>query len=308
MKVNNTVNINGKLFGIGRQKLEEKDGKIRGSIRVLTSDSSTNNVVEVRFMPQAPFWGQGETKRDNPNYALLKSIMENEQSVEKVGEQDALKLRITGDLTLNSYYRKEGNDYVLVETTDYRAKFAHDNTSGNAPDCATFDVDGLFLGLDDYLDNNGEPTSFKKVKIGVIDDYREVIMPMEFKLENPEGIALMETYVPQQTYIRILGSVVNEVTKIRTETQMDFGAPAVQEVTRYNRANLITSASTKSDVVISEEDLEKFTANRQKLLAEAKNRAVEAASKKDAAPVGFGAAPAANVNVAPASSSKKFDF
>ena len=76
-KVTNECNISGKLYGFGRfgLKKDEKDGKIRGSITVLT-DAETQNVVEINFLPQSPTYKSG---KDNNNYSVLEQIIEEEK-------------------------------------------------------------------------------------------------------------------------------------------------------------------------------------------------------------------------------------
>ena len=103
-KVTNECNISGKLYGFGRfgLKKDEKDKKIRGSITVLT-DAETQNVVEINFLPQSPTYKNG---KDNNNYSVLEQIIEEEKTVERVGEKDAISVRVSCSLSTNRFLIK----------------------------------------------------------------------------------------------------------------------------------------------------------------------------------------------------------
>lgn len=306
-KVTNECNISGKLYGFGRfgLKKDESDGKIRGSIVVLT-DAETQNVVEINFLPQSPTYKSG---KENNNYSVLEQIIDEEKTVERVGEKDAISVRVSCSLATNPYYTKQGNEFVLYEPVQVKGNFIH--IDAKARPAAVFNIDCLVQSIDPEVNFKGEETSNRILKVQVFDDYRKMFYPLTFKMEMPEGIAFIEReYTPGESYVTLSGEVINrtvEQAPVENET-MGFGERAQVNRPRTIREYLITGGTAPKDFLMNDEEMTAVRQARETFLAEAKNRAMER-GKSSSTVNGFSssstaAAPKTTVK----SSGTKYDF
>ena len=276
-KVVNECNISGKLYGFGRFGLEEKDGKIRGSVMVLT-DGPTQNIVEVNFIPQAPKYKSG---KDNNNYKVLKQIIDEELTVEKVGERAACSVRIASNLTVNTYYRKtEQNEYVLSETPQVRGNFIHIDSKAQ-PD-ASFNIDCLIQDMVDEVNTQGEETGNKIFKVRVFDDYRKMFFPLQFVMKLPEGIDFATTnYEPGSSYVNLSGRIINKTLEpVQSNADMGFGQHAQMGQPRTIREYEITGGTVPRELPMTDDEVKEVKLNRDNFLTETKNRAMERANSK----------------------------
>lgn len=308
-KVKNECIVNGLLYGFGRFGLtKDDDGKIRGSIIVLT-DVATQNTVEVHFIPQAKVYSTG---KENNNYKVLEQIMNEEKTVEKVGEKDAARVRLTASLTTNAYYSRRDNsdELTLTEGLQVKGNFIHlDNKV--IPTCG-FNVECLYKGMEPELNRAGEPTGRQTIKVDIFDDYRQYFFPLTFKIEMPEGIDFLQTQCMEgESYLELSGQIINKtVEAVKESSAMAFGVSVQVSAPRTIREILITGAQMPKDLPMTEEEMTKARQNRQTFLAETKNRALEKESKKDSTNVGFGSVQKSEpvVKVTASANADKYNF
>lgn len=307
-KVTNECNISGKLYGFGRfgLKKDEKDGKIRGSIVVLT-DAETQNVVEINFLPQSPTYKSG---KDNNNYTVLNEIITEEKTVEKVGEKDAISVRVSCSLSTNPYYTKQNDEYVLSEPAQIKGNFIH--IDAKAKPSAVFNIDCLVQSIAPEVNFSGEETSNRILNVQVFDDYRKLFFPLKFKMEMPEGIAFIEReYVQGESYVTLSGEIINRtVEQAPAENEdMGFGERAQVNRPRTIREYLITGGTTPREFPMDEEEMAAARQARETFLAEAKNRAMEK-NNKSTAVSGFssGSSTTSASTTTTVKSNNKYDF
>ena len=296
-KVKNEVKINGKLFSFGRFGLAKDDeGRIRGSIMVLT-DEDTENTIEVGFIPQSPTYKSG---KENTTYKLLEKIINEEPTIEKVGKDKAMDLRIDARMVPNIFYMSEkpGSDVLrCVESYQVQASFIHEDN--RVKPRADFSIDCLFFGIEDKLTRDCEPSGNKVVKVGIIDDYRDSILHLKMELRDPDGIAFMESayFTPQETILSLDGEVINGIVTREEKVETGFGTPKINTKEVNEKTILITSAGFPYENFVTEEELKGYEDNRKKQMAEAESRARDRLASKKATPAAFGAATSASVTV-----------
>lgn len=306
-EVTNECNISGKLYGFGRfgLKKDEKDGKIRGSITVLT-DAETQNVVEINFLPQSPTYKSGKV---NNNYSVLEQIIEEEKTVEKVGEKDAISVRVSCSLSTNPYYTKQNDEYVLSEPMQIKGNFIH--IDAKAKPSAVFNVDCLIQNIIPEVNFNGEETSNRILNVKVFDDYRKFFFPLRFKMEMPEGIAFIEReYVDGESYVTLSGEIINRtVEQVNSGSEnMGFGERAQVNKPRTIREYLITGGTSPRELLMDEEEMAQANQARETFLAEAKNRAMEKNSKSTAVSGFTSSSNTASASKVTVKSNKKYSF
>lgn len=307
-KVKNEGTVSGKLFGFGRfgLKINENTGKIQGSV-VVATDAEESNLVEVHFIPQAEKYKNG---KDNNNYKVLKQIIDEEKTIEQVGSNSAISVRITASLTTNPFYIKEngGNEYVLREPMQVKGNFIHIDSKAK-PYCG-FNVDCLIESMDDKLNSDGTPSNGKKIKVRVFDDYRKEFMPFTMELDSEEGVQYVESnYMAGETYATLSCVVENKtiVSGNDNNTSLGFGEQAVTSQPRkIHRLVIIGADNPKDEFPMNDDEMEECKQNRNTRLAELKNKAIEGASKSNEdVKVGFNTQ--AKTSIA-STSTKKYDF
>lgn len=297
-KFKNEVAVSGKLFGFGRFGLKmDKEGRISGSIIVLT-DEKTQNTVEVQFIPQSATYKSGKA---NSTYEALKQIMENEDkaTIEKAGDA-AWSVRIDGDLSNRMYHSKRqgSSDYDLHEMTQIRGSFLH--IDSNAKPYVGFNIDVLFGAVTREVLEDGTDKGTAIVTARAYDDYRAYFYPIRFTIDNPLGINALEGFAPN-TKTTLSGRFVNQVIEVEeaSNAEMAFGESAKVTAPKRIFQILITGATPAIPVEFTEEEQKAFKNNREALILDSLNRAKE----KDAA----GKQPAAKTS-APVVKSSGSDF
>lgn len=306
----NEITVKGKLMGFGRFGLEEKvnangETKIYGSILVAT-DAKGLNIVEAHFMPQAKLTSKG---KENKNYSTLKKIIEEKNTIEKVGLNKASAIKINGNLTVNSYYKMNtaNSEPLLVEETQIKGSFIEfDNKAADIPSCG-FNLQCLIQNISQELSITGEETGREDVRIQVFDDYKKIFMPMLLKVENPEYIAYINSaYTPMESYT-ILSGVVNIRTIERNEDdgQMAFGESAKVNKPKTFTEFMITGGKLPEEMNMTEEEMEKVKQNRNLELAKLKTKLIEKNQKPVIVNSGF---PSQENTASPTQSAQKYVF
>lgn len=300
VKFKNEVAVSGKLFGLGRFGLKmDKEGRISGSVIVLT-DEKTQNTVEVNFIPQAATYKSGKA---NSTYEALKQIMEheNEATIEKAGDA-AWSVRIDGDLSNRMYHTKKqgSSEYDLHELTQIRGSFLH--IDSNAKQYIGFNIDVLFGGVIRDILEDGTDKGTATVTARAYDDYRNYFYPVRFSIDNPLGINALEGFAPNSK-TTLSGRFVNQVIEVEEapSSEMAFGEAAKVTAPKKIFQILITGATPAIPVEFTEEEQKAFKNNREAQIVDSLNRAKE----KDAA--GKQSAPKTSASVVKSSGSD-FNF
>lgn len=304
-----------------QHKLEEKTvqntssanfGKefINGSLFIATDEEGLN-VVEVHYSYVTP-----TTKAEQPNktYAALKAIMAGPTWVGN-GKDAATKVKAQPSIAVNDFYDREGN---LVTAKRNESGFISIVNSINPDEKqrATFTTD-IVITTVKRIEADEEKhiaEDYDEIR-GVVFNFRGDIIPVEFKIRNPEGMTYFEDLgasPAEPVFTKVWGKIVSETTRVTFEEKTAFGEPSVRTVERTTKEYLVTGASADigefdTEETITREELKKAQQNREIHLAEVKKNQDEYAASKNAGK-DFGGAKAESAPVAIKKSTDNFVF
>lgn len=92
----------------------------------------------------------------------IETVKNEYKSIEEVGEEEADRIRVTGELDFNQYYNREGK---LVEFNEIRGVFFNRlDVMDESEDRAIATIDTVVEGIIDKMDQDGLPTGEKEIK------------------------------------------------------------------------------------------------------------------------------------------------
>lgn len=197
---------------VSEKKLEMKTEngmkRIEGSITVKTSDT---NFVQFHIYCNEKN-KQGE---DNRAFDGLVTVMNEYQSIADVGEADADKVRVNGQL--NFFTSQNGNNIV-----NYNSNFFNRIKSDEYVPEASFELEMFIKAIVPEVDTDGEETGRVKI-VGWVPTYNG-IEPVELIVEEENASGAESTYEPGMT-AEFYGDIINNrITKI-IEKPVAFGKP-----------------------------------------------------------------------------------
>ena len=295
-KMINKSHIEGILY---ESTLEQKEStQTKGSHYIsgrLSIKIAEDNIITVEiFENEITRAGKRNQKYDK----LLSLVGAN--SIVSTGEETAVALKVDSALALNDWYPKG----ELVSTLRNFNGFINFLSLGEVNPQATFQTDMLITNTVDNMekDENGDfvPNGALVVK-GLIFDYADRAMPVEFLVENKSGVDYfrdMET----NTLTKVWGKQVTQSETIRKVEESAFGEDKVVEYTNTSRKFVITGTNKEpypfgEEGILTVEEVQAAVADRNVYLAEKKAQGEKSAQ-----------APAAADNVAKNPSTAKFEF
>lgn len=297
----NQLNIRGFVFSHTLQERLAKDGSqkfIFGQVEVAT-DEKAMNVVPVRF------FANEKTKKgtDNATFANLKTIMESDETFEKVGDK-ALRVRISASVDVNDFYNREGE---LVSSKSVRGSFLHflnhSEVIGDA--AARFETDMLIQAAIEKESRDGFP--YMELK-GFVFNYRGDVLPVSLSASTEQGMAFFASQdisASNPYFGKVWGdikSTVVTVEKEKDDSAVGFGQVFVEPTTRTFRSWEVVGANVNqgmSEDTVTKEELDKGIKEREIRLAELKAKTDErngSASGSAGFPTAAAVKPAANAN------------
>ncbi len=267
----NNVHVEGYVFSHTLQsRVAQKTGipYISGEIQIATDDKAMN-VVPVRFIYVTEKYSQ--SKQDNPNYALLTQIMNENRTFEVVGT-NAMKVRVDGSIYVDDFYTSNGE---LASPKRIAASFIHLFNEGqkisNNP--AHFDTEMLITSAELHEIEDGD--DYADIK-GYVFNFRGDILPVTLSAHSPAAV----TYFTQQEYpmlTKVWGKIDSTTIERRTEVESAFGDPTVNVSNRTLRFWDITGASAQpmeypDEGTLTENDVKVKLADRENRLVDVKNR------------------------------------
>lgn len=272
---------------LSENKLEEvvKDGKksIRGDIVIQTGD--------INFVTFSVFVSEKKNDgTDNPTYSGIKTVMEQYDSIAKVGKENASKVSVTnGQIRPNSYVGKDGQVHCAMR---FQNTFFNRCNEDTFDPHAWFEVEMVISSVAPEVytsgENQGEETGRAIVK-GWLPTYNG-IEPITLIAPEEDGIAeaILDDYKANDT-VKFYGDIVNSRAEITEEIPVKIGKPRVRKRSIYKNEMIITNASDvygeDSDTPTPEpydiEAIRKAITERELKLEEEKNNAKQpvAASK-----------------------------
>lgn len=299
-KMKNTSHLEGYVY---EHKLERKisgpNSKtpntpfINGTLSIATDEDCTN-VVTVHFSYVTEVTKSGAA---NATYKLLESIIDGKiGNVMANGKDSAGMVRIDSALDLNEWYDKENN---LISVKRNEGGFLHQINELNIDENqrATFDVDMVITNVKRVEADEERGMPEKMTIRGVIFNFRNAILPMEFSVLHPGAMDYFESLeaTPKNPiFTRVKGMQVSRTVIKKVEETSAWGEVSVKTVKNSSKDFVINWAQQEpyewdDDSTILAEELNEAMANRNIYLAEVKQRQDEwQASRNNAIKATFG--------------------
>lgn len=211
--------------------------QVSGYLTVKTSDTNF-----VRFNVRMNEKTKAGT--ENKAYAGIKTVMSEYRSIDAVGEENADKVRVSGDL--NPYHSTQSNQDVL----GYKSNFFN-RVIGEYNPHAEFDVEMFISNIIPEIDKEGEETGRLLLK-GWVPQYENGIEPLTLVVPTDLADAVESVFAPGQT-ARFYGDVINDRVVIKREIPVAIGKPKVETRTITKNELVLTGASEPYEEGVSAE-------------------------------------------------------
>lgn len=312
----NTLTICGYVHSFGdangRNKLEVKvtgaqsknpgTEYIAGTINVATDEAGLN-VIPVNFTYVTATYAK--SGKSNPNFATLKKLIEGGKTWIKDGKDEADKVKIDGSIGLNEFYVEENGQERLVSTKVNEGSFI--NIVNELPaenERSTFKCDMLITDIKHKEGDAEKETPDYTEVCGVIFNFRNEILPLNFMVKNPQGMNYFESLDvdSEPLYTKVWGKVNCSTTTTESVEESAFGESSVRVFEKRVREWIITGTAKEAyefgeEEVLTVADIQKAKGDREVALAEMRKRREEYAASKNTAP-------AAATTAAPAKAGK----
>ena len=287
----NQVHVEGYLY---EHKLETKVSKktnqtyIAGTVSVATDEACTN-IIKLNFMYVTPVYSK--SGKTNPNYKVLENIIASgtTKTVMGVGKEEALKVKVDGNIGLNEYYN-DNNELVSIVRNE--ASFINTVSSLNADEAkrGTFKNDFLINNVfRKEADEEKNIVEHVVVKGGTFNDYNKAFLPVSFAVYNPDAMNYFENLgasSSQPVFTKVAGNIVAQEFVSSVETEGAFGQSLVEERRSTKKEYVINWAQGEPYEWDSEEgilatELKEILSQRELHLAEIKRNQEEYKKSKD---------------------------
>lgn len=255
----NSEHIEGRLFEhdlalkvTGATSKNPNTEYINGKVKIAV-DEECMNVITVNFTYVT---ATTKTGAANKNYATLKKIIESGKTVLEVGKDEATKVKVDTALSLNDFYTDEG----LVSAKEHRDGFIEIvNELCNESARNTFKVDMLITNIthtDVDLERDIE-SPFVTVR-GAIFNFRNDLLPVDFRVENPEGIKYfmgMEVSGAEPIYTQVWGKINSLTIKKSIKEESAFGGETAVRIVERNIKNWVITGAKPTPYEFGEENV-----------------------------------------------------
>ena len=299
MKVKNETHIEGILYEHALEaKVTGPNSKapgtnfISGTISIATDDAMTN-IVPVHFTYVTEKTSKGGV---NATYSLLQNIIDGVVGTYmQDGADKAAKLRVDSAIGLNEFYTDRNGKEELVSVKTNEGGFVHTTNvlAEKETDRNTFKCDMVITQVTHIDADDERKTPEKAIIKGVVFNFRNEILPVEFTATNAGAMAYSEDLgatASNPVFTKVWGRQVSEVIKREIREESAFGEDSVREVQSTRKDFVITGAAKEpyewdSEDTILASELTTAIANRETYLATMKQRRDEyKASKGQATP------------------------
>lgn len=283
MAETNLRQANAKVYVVGvvsekdlKVVTEEGKTKISGHITVKTSD-----VNFVKFNVNVN--EKTNAGADNKCYAGIQTVMNEYKSIAEVGEEEATKVKVTGDIS--PFTGKNGEKIVSYKSNFFNRLKADEEYEPKAE----FGIELFISSITPELTEDGEETG-RTVVGGWMPTYNG-IEPIELVADKEVGQAIESGFEPGQT-VEFYGEVINNRIETVTEIPVKIGKPRKKVKVEVKNDLVITGASeayeegVTPEIPYEEETIKAAIQERENKLAEAKAKAQSGSSNSGAKPSG----------------------
>ena len=244
---------------------EEGKTRIEGNVTLKTSDTNF-----IRFNVRVN--EKTNAGAENRTYTGIETVMNEYKTIAEVGEEEADKVRVSGDL--NIFTGQNGT------SVNYRGNFFNrlKNPDEYEPK-AEFSVETFISSIVPEVNGEGDETG-RVVVNGWVPTYSG-IEPIKLVAEGDVAAAVDGTFEPGQT-VEFYGDVVNSRVEKITEIPVAIGKPRRKVETSFKNELIITGASEAYEEGVSVEKpyeadvIKAAIQERQNRLEEAKAKAQNA--------------------------------
>ena len=271
---------------------------ISGTIEIATDDAGIN-IVPVHFTYVTATTSRGSA---NTTFNVLKNIIDRVyKTVMTDGAENATMLRIDSSIGLNEFYTDRSGKEELVSVKRNEGGFVH-VTPTIEPDESkrnTFECDIIINNVIHVEGDEEKGTTDKATVKGVIFNFRNDLMPVEFSVTNPKAMAYFEDLGASNSnpiFTKIKGRQISESIVRRVEEESAFGEPSIKEYKSTKKDFVITWAMAEpyvwdDETTITARELTEALAAREIALAEMKKRSDEYKASQGKTPVNAAPAP-----------------
>lgn len=303
----NKVTIEGYLYQHNlavktvQNQASENFGKefINGTIDIATDEAGLN-VVPVHFTYVTPTTKTGGVNR---TYTILKSIVDGAPTWIENGKDEALKLKCEPSFALNDFVAQDGQ--MVSQMIQEGGFVSVVNELGPEEARNTFTLDFLITSV-----THVEADEERNIKEdyctvrGAGFNFRKALLPMTFKVTNPQGMNYFESLDVSNTdpvFIKVWGRIINRTTRVEKVEESAFGEAAVTSYERKVKEWIITGVAKEEydygdENVLTAEEITEAMQDRQVYLAEVKRQNEEYKASKNAASAVATVAPKASVS------------
>ena len=246
------------------------------------------NVVPIHFTYVTAVTGKGN---NNATYQALSKIIDEEQTVVKVGKENAFKVRCDSAVDLNEWFskltdekpnsimRNEGGFVHIVNTISDAEKDHH-----------TFETDMVITAVKDVEGDPDKHTEDYVIVKGAIFNFRKALLPVEFVARSKGAIRYfqgLDVSSKHPVFTKIWGRQLSQTIKTQTVVENAFDEDEVRETTRTTREFCITGANKvpyewDDEDTITAAEMSQAMSDRELALATIKKRQEEYQASKQA--------------------------
>lgn len=242
---------------------EEGKTKITGSLTVKTS-----NVNFVKFNVNVN--EKTNVGTDNKTYAGIQTVMNEYKSIAEVGEDEATRVKVSGDLS--PFTDKKTGEKVVAYRSNFFNRLKADE---ELEPKAEFSVEVFISGINPELDTEGVETG-RTVVSGWVPTYNG-IEPIDLVAEGEVAQAVDSGFEPGQT-VEFYGDIINNRIETVTEIPVKIGKPRKKVSVEFKSDLIITGASEVYEEGITPE-LPYVAETIEAAIQERKNKLEEAKAK-----------------------------
>ena len=285
-KMLNEEVIEGRLYqhSLVAKTVKDKESKnfgkpfISGNIEIAVDENGLN-VIPVHFTYVTPQTAKGGK---NLTYAFLEKIINENKTWIEVGKDEALKIKATPAISLTEFYKEDG---TLISVKTNEGGFLNNvNELSPEKNRNTFKADMLITSITEKEANPEKNIDAYVAVRGAIFDFRNRILPVEFKVCSEEGMNYFLSEItasPKEPYFVCVWGRLNCLTESTEKTtESAFGEASVTFYENKRKDWIITGISKApydfgDESILTVEDVTKAMQDREIQLAEIKKRREE---------------------------------
>lgn len=206
---------------------EEGKNKITGHLTVKTSD-----VNFIKFNVNVNEKTKNNT--DNKTYAGIQTVMNEYKSIAEVGEEEATRVKVSGDIS--PFTGKNGEKIVSYKSNFFNRLKADEELEPKAE----FSIELFISGINPEIDAEGVETG-RTIVSGWMPTYNG-IEPIDLVAEGEVAQAVDSGFEVGQT-VEFYGEIINNRIETVTEIPVKIGKPRKKVTVEIKNDLIITGAS-----------------------------------------------------------------